>query len=278
MTKKLSDPKFFYQNFPTPCNPHLPLNPNAVPFTNPKPAHPSNPNTTNVNTGSQVPKGKKKSIKNMPPTDQLSFDLEFKTVELNTAKTLILELETTIRNQKQTNFILEERIKLLESSRKKEIHDQYFPPSSSNNSNPAPSSCHPTSGTSTAGTTCQCHQCNHCCSSCLSSARSQFPNDEFKNLVKKVGLISTEVENIRLKLGKIKPDDMAQVPVTGRSVPRSSPTASHGVIEPDPEVASSDDSINTIDENVPQHEHLNFKDLTSQLPQLTQKQPSNLVL
>ena len=79
------------------------LNPGAPSFRMPANDHPIRINQ---------PKTKKTTSKQQKTYSQLEFDLEFKVVELNNAKTLILELETEIKKLKQSNTILESRINL----------------------------------------------------------------------------------------------------------------------------------------------------------------------
>ena len=90
------------------------LNPGATPFM-----MPSNVPPPKVNQ----PKGKKVTAKKQATVSQLEFDLEFKTVELNNAKTMIFELETENKRLKQSYTILESRVNLFESEKQKQTGD-----------------------------------------------------------------------------------------------------------------------------------------------------------
>ena len=264
------------------------LNPHALPFPvqHPHPAHASptaaqNSTTSNLNTGHPAAgnftqKGKKKTNKPLPPTDQLSFELEFKKIELNSAKTMIQELETTIKNLKQTNFVLEERVKLLESSKKKGIHDQYFPPTSHNhNVGSSESIPQPTR------TACSCHIHSQSCSSCPCLPRASCPHvapsPETNALIKKIEFLSIEIKEIKTKLSVLIPvsgndegDKPAKHSADATNTSRQPSNLSSGTSSPAPEPSntSPDDSVNTIDEEVSDLEldnPLNCRVLTTQL-------------
>ena len=64
-------------------------------------------------------KRKKKLPKQNSQTTQLQFDFEFQTVQLNTAKAMILELESEKKKLQQSKALLEDRIKLFESEKQR---------------------------------------------------------------------------------------------------------------------------------------------------------------
>jgi len=77
---------------------------------------------SNTQTGRKK-SNKKKPVKQQSPTSQLDFDLEFKLVELNSAKAMIVELEMENKKLKQSKTILESRIKLFEEERQRQAKD-----------------------------------------------------------------------------------------------------------------------------------------------------------
>ena len=185
---------------------------------------------------------------------------------------MILELENTIENLKQTNIILEERIKLLEGSKEKVIHDKYFS-SDSTAGNPSFNSCNQASRSS-----CMSHHFNSCFPSCCCPRKHNCENpDENQELAKlhtKVSLVFKEIESLKLTLPKLSGSSNDQ---STKTTQFGSSTCSHN--RPDSHSSSEvnldtnrDDSINSVDENVPID--LNWEDPTTQLHQLRQNNPS----
>ena len=91
------------------------LNPLTQPF-NPS-AH------QNSVTSTRASQRKKQAAK-----ENQNLDLELAKIELNTAQASITVLENTISDLKFKNEILEERVKQLETTKKNNIFDKYFPP------------------------------------------------------------------------------------------------------------------------------------------------------
>ena len=98
---------------------HITLNPSAPPFvtTNTNP----NPEQTQSKTRG---KAKKATI----TTDPSGIGLEFAKTEISTLQAKLQSCETELKDLKFRNTILMERNKNLEETKKKEIHDRYFPP------------------------------------------------------------------------------------------------------------------------------------------------------
>lgn len=108
------------------------LNPTAAPFT-----------SSNANVGSAtIPKGKdskakNKKSKNVTAIDNESLELEYAKYEVNVTQAKLRTLESTNRDLKFRNNILESRIQELEKKQKQDIYDRYFPRSDDVTSSPA---------------------------------------------------------------------------------------------------------------------------------------------
>ena len=204
---------------------------------------------------------------------------------------MIKELETTITNLKQTNFVLEERIKLFEESKRKDIADQYFPlPGHSKSA--SPTTAIPKSSVSTSCSSQPGQQACTCCTRfCLQKVPESPPLDNTKidTLAEVISALNAQVGALQGKLNqcsKSASQNSTKSNLNGQytSPSSSSPANNHDKDvnqEIPPDIATStranpnlsNCSVNTIDEDVPESpimEHLNSNLLTTQLHQLGQ--------
>ena len=201
---------------------------------------------------------------------------------------MIKELETDISNLEQTNFVLEERIKLFEESQRKDIVDQYSTQPSHSKTAGQPS----VTPKPTVFSSCSyqpTHQACRCCTRhCLQTIsvisgldKSTAPN--VVTLTNDLSILSSTVKALqdRLQLGTTSPT-LIPTKTTSNSQGTSCSTAEEDQDIP-PDIVTptsldlnvSDGSVNTIDDNVPgspSMDDLNSNLLTTQLHQLGQTQ------
>ena len=86
----------------------------------------------------QEPSRPKATKKKSPPPPPQNLSLEFARIELNTAQAANVVLETTVKDLRFRNGLLEDRVKQLEAKKKDDIFERYFPSSSSTSGHPLP--------------------------------------------------------------------------------------------------------------------------------------------
>ena len=157
---------------------------------------------------------------------------------------MIQELETEVSNLKQTNFILEERIKLFEASKKKDINDQYITIQTKHSSSrtcPAPACGGPCLGQ-------PCTTTPNCPDRATTPNQSSPPPTEIASLVQILHSLTDEVKEIKIHLLKHNvPVPMQSSSSTTLRSPSFQLQSANSVNDPD-----SDSSINTIDDEIPE--------------------------
>ena len=239
----------YIQNIPNQIN-QQPLNPNASPFIVNSLCH-SHTNTTQstpITTQSTIsvpPKSRsKKNLKTFAPTDRASIETEFKNMQLNAAQARIMELEADVKRLKQSNFILEERIKIFEENRRAGIHNQYFQTSEHVSPQPQP----PNSNCCSHAHYPPCQQritCHHFPPTC-----SHQPKPNHSCLNTRIDTLSLEVDRIAQNMNKImlKLDEQQ---ISGLEIPQTWNSYDTPVPTSKPETqAATNQPPNSIDINV----------------------------
>ena len=197
--------------------------------------------------------------------DNVSFQLECKTAELNTVKAKIQELESTNAELRNTNFILGERIKLFEAANKKEVFEKYFPQSdTTNDTNLKPGSSVPHHQNCTSSAQ---HARQNCCPhhSCCYSPCSHPPScgnngpavsSHSKYLDEQLCQLSSEIKELKTKIDAFthqqnKPNIQKHNIDPTFSQASSQTPSQNSTNTPASPTINLDSSANTIDENVP---------------------------
>ena len=231
---------------------------------------------TSSDTSSKANKGKSKTAKPPLATTKEGISLEFAQIEINTIRTRLKDHENTIKDLKFQNSILLERLSVFEKSEKDAIYDQYFPK--------APTQ---TAGQTTAPASCQTYCCllkQHCCQSRCSShpqpssTSPESSTESLDTIVRTLAELKKDVNLLKSKLiNQASTESLLPTPsdllfeVSAAEVSEAPKTK-----EAPGDLAEADDSITTIDENVPDissEESLNSSVLTTQLIQLGQEKP-----
>ena len=196
------------------------------------------------NPGPQASKSRqKKPPKNCPATDPASIEAEFKNIQLNAAQARILELETDVKRLKQSNSILEERIKIFEENRRKGIHEQYFrAPAQESSSTPHPSNCNHSYYPNF-----QHHlHCHHLPPGCFMQPTSNLPcpnSSRIDTISSKIAEIAQNMEAFKITLDHLKTSGQnMQVNTKSTNAPTSKPLI-QPVSELDENNVDSDDSF-----------------------------------
>ena len=243
------------------------LDPNSLPFL--PAAAPS----------SEKGKGKgKNKTKPAIATSKEGIDVEFAQIELNTVRTKLKDREKEVKDLEFQNAILLERLAVLEKSEKQKIYDRYFPKpadSTSNPSNcpdptPAQAPCH-------APAPC-CHMRQHCWQSQYTCQvqpqhQSSVSSDALESIAKTIQELQKDIAMMKSRL--------PITPVVHHSVDVSPRRKADKVASQDISAMSDDDSIVTVDENVPDipsKESLNSFVQTTQLHQLRHQSSSTFLL
>ena len=106
--------------------PEVPIPSTSAPVSAPctSDAHPT-PQQQRASAATRTKTNRKK----LPDPASQNLDLEYTKAELNTAQASIIVLESTIRDLRFKNSILEDRVKQLDNQKKTQIFDRYFPTS-----------------------------------------------------------------------------------------------------------------------------------------------------
>ena len=179
------------------------LNASAPPFVSTYNNHCSAPKTSGTEN-----KAKNKKPKNGAATDHESLELEYAKYAVNVTQAKLRTLESTNREIKFRNSILQSRVQELENKQKQDIYERYFPRSDDvTNSKPKHSQSHPHScfwGSS--------HLVLSCCSSSSAGGHSQpyeQPPQQYVteqivcDIVSQMGEIKTATADLKCKFDTI---------------------------------------------------------------------------
>ena len=229
---------------PPPTSSASTLNPSASSFVPP------------IGTQNSTTKNKKKSSKQLPSASQLEFDLNFQTVQLNTAKATILELEAEKKKLQQSKTLLEERIKLFEADKQRasdhQMGQKHMSPCSQSN-------CFN-----------HCYRPHPC--DCRFDKQFQQPNELKDDLIHAILNMDTKMNTLSNDLTKYMNDNLRIINTLNSQItPKTSTKTNPGnsdTLECPNGNDSSETSFNTIDENISDSEFadpLNALVLTNQL-------------
>ena len=207
------------------------------------------------------------------------IDIEFAKIEVNTIRAKLNNCEKQVKDLEFQNSILLERLSVFEKSEKQKIYDQYFPkPSGGTSSNHGKSSQSCNQPHTPPPPPCWYCRPQCCQSQCRGQSQPQLSpavtSEALESVLKSIDALRSDVDQL-----KSRPDDIQGTSSTNKHA-RDRYTSEMNC----PNISASqeecldlsqDDSIMTVDENVPElppEESLNSYVLTTQLHQAQLRQ------
>ena len=232
--------------------------------------------------GPSTDKGKGKGKNRTKPglaTTSDGIDIEFAKIEVNTIRAKLNNCEKQVKDLEFQNSILLERLSVFEKSEKQKIYDQYFPkPSGGTSSNHGKSSQSCNQPHTPPPPPCWYCRPQCCQSQCRGQSQPQLSpavtSEALESVLKSIDALRSDVDQL-----KSRPDDIQGTSSTNKHA-RDRYTSEMNC----PNISASqeecldlsqDDSIMTVDENVPElppEESLNSYVLTTQLHQAQLRQ------
>ena len=164
-------------------------------------------------------KGKNKKLKNNTANDHESIELEYAKYEVNVTQAKLRTLETTNRDLKFRNSILESRVEELEKKQKQDIYERYFPRAEdAGQSRPSPlhSHCAGSTDSQPPPQHCHCPGPSHLVLSCCScphagrqrqcwgqSTQQNVPEKSVQDIVNQMNEIKLVTAELKSKLDTI---------------------------------------------------------------------------